>query len=72
MRNFLDSSGDAWQVTIGKASWGTMVLLLSPVLPGGVRTSILQSETMFDANVELEALTDDELRTRLADSQPWG
>lgn len=72
MRSFLDASGDAWQVTIGKESWGTLVLIFSPVRPGSARTSILQAETMFHATVELEALTDDDLRARLANSRPWG
>ena len=72
MRSFVDPAGASWQVTIGKESWGTLVLLFSPSGPGGARTIILQAETMFDATVELERLTDDELRTRLTDSRPWG
>jgi hypothetical protein len=72
VRSFLDASGASWQVTVGKESWGTLVLVFSPARPGGARTSILNAETMFQANVELEALTDDELRARLTDSRPWG
>lgn len=72
MRRFTDASGAAWQVTIGKESWGTLVLLFSPAGPGDARTSILHSETSFDASVELDALTDDDLRARLAESRPWG
>jgi hypothetical protein len=34
-------------------------------------TTIMQAETPYAANLELAALTDDELRTRLADSRPW-
>jgi hypothetical protein len=71
MRTFADAAGGRWQVTIGKESWGTLVLLFSPVGANGVRTSIMQAETMFQANAELDALTDDDLRARLADSRPW-
>jgi hypothetical protein len=47
------------------------VLLFAPVAPGDARTTIMQAETPYAANLELAALTDDELRTRLADSRPW-
>jgi len=71
MRTFADGSGAQWQVTVGKESWGTLVLLFTPVGPGDARTTILQAETMFQANIELDALTDDDLRARLNDSRPW-
>ena len=71
MRSFIDADGVPWQVTIGKESWGTLVLVFSPTRAGDVRTSIMQAETMFDAIVELDALTDDDLRARLSDSRPW-
>lgn len=71
MRTFVDAEGARWQVTVGKASWGTLVLIFSPMGAGEVRTSIMHAETPFDANVELDALTDHELRARLIDSLPW-
>ncbi|MDB4885014.1 MAG: hypothetical protein JWN79_452 [Gemmatimonadetes bacterium] len=71
MRTFADAAGARWQVTIGKESWGTLVLVFSPMGAGGVRTSIMQAETMFNANLELDALTDDDLRARLGESRPW-
>jgi hypothetical protein len=71
VRSFVDALGARWQVTIGKESWGTLVLLFSPAGANGVRTSIMQAETMFQANVELDALTDDDLRARLTESRPW-
>lgn len=71
MRGFSDASGQRWQVTLGKESWGTLVLLFAPDAGGDTRTSILHAETMFAANAELDALTDDELRERLRDSRPW-
>ena len=71
MRTFTDESGARWEVFLGKASWGTLILLFSPIGGGGTRASILHAETTFAANAELDALTDDDLRVRLRDSQPW-
>lgn len=71
MRSFLDDAGNPWQVTLGKESWGTLVLLFTPESGGGPRTSVLTSETMFDASAELEALDDAALRERLRESRPW-
>jgi hypothetical protein len=71
MRSFQDSAGAGWQVTLGKESWGTLVLLFTPMKGGEARTSILAAETMFDATAELDALDDDALRERLRDSRPW-
>ena len=71
MRSFLDDAGNAWQVTLGKESWGTLVLLFTAEPGGDARTSILNAETMFDASAELDALDDDDLRERLRDSRPW-
>lgn len=71
MRSFFDDAGNSWQVTLGKESWGTLVLLFTPEAGGEARTSILSAETMFDANAEFAALDDDALRQRLRDSRPW-
>jgi hypothetical protein len=71
MRSFTDDAGHLWQVTIGKESWGTLVLLFSPASGGDARTSILDAETMLRANAELDALSEDALRARLRDSRPW-
>jgi len=60
-----------WEVVIGKESWGTLVLLFSPVSGGHVRKSVLAAETMLEAEAELGAMTDSELRARLASSSPW-
>jgi len=71
VRSFLDDAGNTWQVTLGKESWGTLVLLFTPEPEGEARTSILAAETMLAASVELDALDDDALRDRLRDSRPW-
>jgi hypothetical protein len=71
VRGFTDEAGRRWQVVVGKESWGTLVLLFSPVAGGDARTSILSAETALAANAELDALSDDDLRNRLRDSRPW-
>jgi hypothetical protein len=71
VRDFLDDAGRKWQVTLGKESWGTIVLLFTPESGADARTSVLSSETIFDASAELETLDDDALRDRLRDSRPW-
>ncbi len=72
MREFTDEAGRRWQVVLGKESWGTLVLLFSPVAGGDTRTSTLVADTTLAANAELDTLTDDDLRDRLRDSRPWG
>jgi hypothetical protein len=71
VRSFTDEAGRRWEVVLGKESWGTLVLLFTPTAGGDARTSVLSSETSFDANAELDALTDAQLRDRLRDSHPW-
>jgi hypothetical protein len=71
VRSFVDDAGRAWQVVLGKESWGTLVLLFSSAVGNETRTSVLTAETSFAANAELDALTDQELRDRLRDSRPW-
>lgn len=71
MRGFTDDAGQRWQVVLGKESWGTLVLVFSPLAGGDARTSPLAAETSFTANAELDALSDAELRDRLRGSRPW-
>ncbi|HJR64255.1 MAG TPA: hypothetical protein VJ803_11190 [Gemmatimonadaceae bacterium] len=71
MRIFTDESGNRWDVVLGKESFGTLVLLFSRRNGGDVRKSILASETVMDAEAELGTLSDDDLRARLRDAQPW-
>jgi hypothetical protein len=64
-------NGEAWDVVIGRESWGTFVLLFTPVAGGETRKSVLASESALGAETELDAMADDELRVRLASSSPW-
>jgi hypothetical protein len=71
VRSFFDDAGRRWEVVLGKESWGTLVLIFTPTAGGDARTTVLSAETSFDANAELDALTDNELRDRLRGSRPW-
>jgi hypothetical protein len=71
VRGFTDGGGRAWDAMVGRESWGALVLLFSPRGEGGNRTLPLPAETVREAEAALATLTDDELRARLADSQPW-
>lgn len=70
MRRFTDG-GQPYDVVVGHESWGTFVLLFTPSHGGETRKSVLAAETARAAETELDALSDDELRTRLAESGPW-
>lgn len=71
MRGFTDGDGRPWDAMVGRESWGTLVLLFSPRGEGGNRTLPLAAETVRQAEAELAALSDEALRARLAESQPW-
>jgi hypothetical protein len=70
MRVIEDAEGRSWDVVVGRGSWGSLVILFSLRGPNENRTSDLASETVRQAEQELAALTDDELRERLAGSRP--
>lgn len=71
MRTFTDPAGGAWDVLVGKASWGTLSLLFSRRDAPDTRQLVLAAETMMAAELELEALGEEELRERLRESVPW-
>ena len=70
MRTF-EYQSEGWEVALGHESWGTLVLLVTPVRGGEVRKSVLTAETALAAETELDAMTDDDLRRRLAAAGPW-
>jgi len=71
MRIVEDAEGRSWDVMVGRGSWGSLVLLFSLRGANENRTADLASETVRQAEQELAALSDDEVRARLADSRPW-
>ena len=71
MRTFDDETGRTWQAAVLEASYGVQVLLFSPLEGSEMQIVYLESQNALDAGQELEALTDDDLRSRLADSEDW-
>lgn len=71
MRRFPAGDGALWDATVGHESWGTFVVLFSPVAGGPPRKRVLAGETALAAETELDAKTDEDLRILLAESSPW-
>jgi hypothetical protein len=72
MRTFTDDEGTVWTAALGRESWGTFVVLFSPAAGGAARKAALAAEDALGAQRELEALSTEQLRARLAASEPWG
>jgi hypothetical protein len=71
MRRFAASDGALWDAVVGHESWGTFVVLFTPVAGGDTRKAVLAEETALAAETELGAKSDAELRALLDDSSPW-
>jgi hypothetical protein len=71
MRRFSANDGVLWDAVIGHESWGTFVVLFTPVTGGDARKVTLAEETAIAAETELGEKSDDELRALLAESSPW-
>lgn len=68
MRRYVDDQGRAWDVVLGRESWGTMLALFVPRGGGGARQATLHSSDYNLAQQELDALADRELADLLRDS----
>ncbi len=71
MRSFRDADGRGWDATVGRQSWGGLMLLFSLQRGAEVRTRLLAAETMLEAQQTLAALTEPELQQHLNESDPW-
>jgi len=71
MRRFSASDGALWDAVIGHESWGTFVVLFTPIAGGDVRKTTIVEETALAAETELDAKSENELRALLAESSPW-
>lgn len=72
MRRIRDARDRAWDVVVGRESYGTRVALFIPTAgnPEGDRQAILEAESQLDAEAELDALSEPELRALLERSEP--
>ena len=71
MRSFTDHDGKHWDVTVGKESYGNLVLLFAERRGNAIRKRLMDAHTHLDAARELEEMTDRELADRLQDAVPW-
>jgi hypothetical protein len=71
MRRFVAKDGALWDAVIGHESWGTFVMLFTPVAGGDTRKLTMVEETALSAETELDAKSDDELTVLLSESSPW-
>jgi hypothetical protein len=71
MRRFTADDGALWDAVLGHESWGTFVVLFTPVAGGDARKATLVEETALTAETELGVKSDDELRALLEQSSPW-
>lgn len=73
MRRFEDSEQRAWDVVVGRESWGTLYALFVPVGTGRdepVRQTMLDASGYDEAHALLDGLDEDELRALLERSTP--
>ena len=72
MRTIEDDQGQTWDVAVGKESYGNMLLLFSQRVGSEIRKGeVLAASSHVDAAQELDAMSDDELRSMLNDAPPW-
>ena len=65
MRRFSDRAGRAWDVVVGRESWGALLALFVPTGGGTVRQAMLTAAGYNEAHQELEAMGDAELQALL-------
>lgn len=71
MRSFDDPHGRHWQAALLEASYGNVMLVLSPMDGTEVVQHLLGSDNLADAEAELAALDDAALAALLAEARPW-
>ncbi|MGH7458307.1 MAG: hypothetical protein ACREKN_04370 [Longimicrobiaceae bacterium] len=71
MRRFQARDGALWDVTVGRESWGKLLLLFAPRAGGGVRQSVLPHQTVLAAERALAGMSGEELREHLDRALPW-
>jgi hypothetical protein len=71
MRSFSDSHGQEWHADVMGASYGNMLVLFWRLGSFEVFKSPLRAGNHLAAEHEIAALSDEELRTRLTNAEPW-
>lgn len=71
MRTLTDKRGAAWDVTISKASYGSLALLFCNRETGMCQRYILEDETLYEAEGSLARMADAALHEALAAAERW-
>jgi hypothetical protein len=72
MLRHTDPEGHAWDVVVGRESFGALYALFVPAAgnPGEIRQALLHADSPQDAEAELDNLSPGELDTLLRESEP--
>lgn len=73
VRSFRDRKGGAWDVVLGRESWGALYALFVPVEAArgeGVRQALLRAESYTEAQQQIEEMGREQLANLFATSQP--
>lgn len=70
MRTIEDKNGRVWDVAVTAASYGMHYLVFAARAQHDIRQTPMTASTLFDAERELAALTEEELRASLASAIP--
>ncbi len=71
MRTFTDPEGRSWQAALLDASYGTILLVFSPMHDAQLRQRTMETATLAEAMTLLESLDVEALREQLAAAEPW-
>jgi len=70
VRTIEDKNGRVWDVAVTAASYGMHYLVFAARAQHDIRQTPMTASTLFDAERELAALTEEELRASLASAIP--
>jgi hypothetical protein len=74
LRRFRDADGGAWDVVLGRESWGALYALFVPVAATGeavaIRQALLRAESYTEAQQQIEEMEQEQLARLFASSQP--
>lgn len=70
MRTIEDGNGCLWDVAVAAASYGMHYLVFAARAQHDIRQTPMTASTLFDAERELAALTEQQLNTQLANATP--
>jgi hypothetical protein len=71
MRTFCDETGRLWEVAVGRASYGTQLLIFSRRDGSEIRQVLMDANSPLDAENELNELGIEDLRRCLDQSEEW-